>query len=105
MRTLFIGQDPGYRNNNHARAFNIDTRKLSRILSVPMGAEATGLQVVDDYKGFAYIMSNFQHPGENGGKNPDWIAVSGLLDSKRDSRLKTALGYIGTETGALPAVK
>jgi uncharacterized protein len=70
-----------------------------------MGAEATGLRVVDDYEDFAYIMSNFQHPGENGSKDPDWIAVSGLLDSNRDNRLKTAIGCIGTEPGALPAVK
>ena len=50
-------------------------------------------------------MGNFQHPGENGSKDPDWIAVSELLDSKWDNRLKTAIGYIGTENGALPAVK
>ena len=105
MRTLFIGEDTGYRNNNYVWAFNVDTRKLSRILSVPMGAEATGLQAVDDYNGHAYIMGNFQHPGENGSKDPDWIAVSELLDSKWDNRLKTAIGYIGTENGALPAVK
>ena len=28
-----------------------------------MNAEATGLTVVPNYNGFAYIMSNFQHPG------------------------------------------
>jgi hypothetical protein len=70
-----------------------------------MGAEATGLQAVDDYNGHAYIMGNFQHPGENGDKDPDWIAVSDLLDSKWGDRLKTAIGYIGTENGALPAIK
>jgi secreted PhoX family phosphatase len=105
MRTLFIGEDTGYRNNNYVWAFNVDSRKLSRILSVPMGAEATGLQVVDNYNGFAYILSNFQHPGENGSKDPDWTAVSDLLDAKWDNKLKTAIGYIGTEDGALPAFK
>ncbi len=51
-RTLFIGEDTGRRNNNYVWAFNIDTRKLSRILSTPMGAEATGLQVVENAKKF-----------------------------------------------------
>jgi hypothetical protein len=63
-RTLFVGEDTSRRNNNYVWAFNIDSRKLSRILSTPMGAEATGLQVVENANGFSYIMSNFQHPGE-----------------------------------------
>ena len=66
IRTLFLGEDTSRRNNNYVWAFNIDTRKLSRILSVPMGAEATGLMVAPNYGGHAYIMSNFQHPGEGG---------------------------------------
>jgi hypothetical protein len=45
IRTLFIGEDTSRRNNNYVWAFNIDTRKLSRILSVPMNGEATGLTV------------------------------------------------------------
>jgi len=105
MRTLFIGEDTGYRNNNYVWAFNVDTGKLSRILSVPMGAEATGLQAVDNYDGYAYIMGNFQHPGANGSKDADWAEVSALLDANWDNRLKTAIGYIGTEDGALPGMK
>jgi len=105
MRTLFIGEDTSYRNNNYVWAFNVDTRKLSRILSVPMGAEATGLQAVDNYNGFAYIMGNFQHPGEFGNGDPDWGTILDLLNSQWGNRLKTAIGYIGTENGALPAMK
>jgi secreted PhoX family phosphatase len=105
MHTLFIGEDTSYRNNNYVWAYNVDTGKLSRILSVPMGAEATGLQAVDDYNGFAYIMGNFQHPGEFGSSDPDWGSISSLLDSNWGNRLKTAIGYIGTEDGALPAIK
>jgi hypothetical protein len=44
--------------NNFVWAFNVDTRKLARILSVPIGAEATGLQVVDNIDGHGYVMSN-----------------------------------------------
>jgi uncharacterized protein len=50
--------------NNFVWAYNVDTKQLSRILSVPAGAEATGLQAVDNRNGFSYVMSNFQHPGD-----------------------------------------
>ena len=45
-------------------AYNVDTKELDRILSVPAGAEATGLFAADDRNGFSYIFSNFQHPGD-----------------------------------------
>jgi hypothetical protein len=63
-RTLFIGEDSGTHVNNYVWAYNIDTKKLSRILSVPAGAESTGLQVVENLNGHAYIMSNAQHQGD-----------------------------------------
>ncbi|MGE5701057.1 MAG: PhoX family protein, partial [Clostridia bacterium] len=63
-RTLFIGEDSGMHVNNFVWAYNVDTKKLSRILSVPAGGEATGLSVVDDLNGFSYITSNVQHPGD-----------------------------------------
>jgi len=64
MQTLFIGEDSGLHANNFVWAFNVNTRKLSRILSVTMGGESTGLQVVDNLGGQAYVMSNHQHRGE-----------------------------------------
>lgn len=107
IRTLFIGEDTSRRNNNYVWAFNIDTRKLSRILSVPMNAEATGLTVVPGYGGHAYIMSNFQHPGEGGTLSnylgADRQQVLDHINSKWGGRKKAAIGYIGTENGALPA--
>ncbi|MEI2774674.1 MAG: alkaline phosphatase PhoX [Tetrasphaera sp.] len=105
MRTLFIGEDTGYRNNNYVWAYNVDTGKLSRILSVPMGAEATGLQAVDNYNGSAYIMSNFQHPGDGGDSDPDWPQIEAMINSMWNNKLKAAIGYIGTTSGdALPAM-
>ena len=44
--------------------YNVDTEALSRIMSCPAGAEATGLHIVDDMNGWTYIMSNFQHAGD-----------------------------------------
>ena len=64
MRTLFIGEDSGNHTNNYVWAYNVDTKELNRILSVPAGAEATGLFAADDRNGFSYIFSNFQHPGD-----------------------------------------
>ncbi len=64
LRTLFIGEDSGLHVNNFLWAYNVDTKTLSRLLSAPSGAESTGLHAVDDINGFAYIMSNFQHPGD-----------------------------------------
>lgn len=64
MRTLFIGEDSGTHVNNFVWAYQVDTGRLSRILSLPSGAEATGLQVVENLNGHAYVMSNSQHQGE-----------------------------------------
>lgn len=64
MRTLFIGEDSSKHTNNFVWAYNVDTKKLSRLLSVPAGAESTGLYAADNRNGFNYLMSNFQHPGD-----------------------------------------
>ena len=118
MRTLFVGEDTSRRNNNYVWAFNVDTRKLSRILSVPMYAEATGLQVVHDANGFSYIMSNFQHPGEESQKG-EFLGVKdatgavilteadvlNAIAARWGGRKKAAIGYVGTADGALPAIR
>lgn len=110
-RTLFVGEDTSRRNNNYVWAFNVDTRKLSRILSVPLYAEATGLQAVENLNGFGYIMSNFQHPGEESQKGAfkgagaiTEAAVLGEIDVQWNNRKKAAIGYIGTVDGALPGL-
>jgi len=107
-RTLFIGEDTSRRNNNYVWAYNIDSKVLSRILSTPMRAEATGLQIVENAKGFSYIMSNFQHPGEDNigsytGADKDDVLAK--LNAKWNNLHNAAIGYIGTAEGALPALK
>ncbi|OQX16569.1 MAG: hypothetical protein BWK76_11400 [Desulfobulbaceae bacterium A2] len=64
MRTLFIGEDSGTHVNNFVWAYNVDSGSLTRVLSVAAGAESTGLQVLDNMNGHAYVMSNCQHQGE-----------------------------------------
>lgn len=106
LRTLFIGEDSSYHVNNFVWAYQVDTGVLSRIASMPAGAEATGLGVVDDLNGWTYITGNFQHPG-------DWISnASGtglhdkvkttldpLIRQNYNNRFSAAVGYL-TATGA-----
>ena len=95
LRTLFIGEDSGRHVNNFLWAYNVDTRELSRILSVPAGAEATGLHAVDEINGWTYIMSNFQHAG-------DWEELHGkvkdtldpLIRANYKDRFAAAVGYL-----------
>lgn len=103
MRTLFIGEDSSQHVNNFLWAYNIDTQKLSRIMSIPAGGESTGLHAVDELNGWTYIMSNFQHPG-------DWIAIHGVVKTTLDplinanykNKAGAAVGYL---TGELTQVK
>lgn len=99
LRTLFIGEDSGNHLNNFVWAYNLDSRKLARIFAAPAGAENTGLAVVEDANGHAYILSNIQHPGatEDLAKYPDEIRkdLRALIDQRG------AVGYLGP----LPGVK
>jgi uncharacterized protein len=101
LRTLFIGEDSSTHVNNFLWAYNVDTKKLSRLMSMPSGAEATGLHVVDDLNGWTYIMSNFQHAG-------DWIGglhskVQSTLDplvrANYKDRFACSVGYLTVESG------
>lgn len=92
MRTLFIGEDSSTLHiNNFLWAYNVDTKKLSRILSLPAGAESTGLQALDNMNGFAYIMSNYQHAGDYSSN------IDAALKSRIEpliNKFKAGIGYI-----------
>lgn len=96
MRTLFIGEDSSTHVNNFLWAYNVDTRQLSRLMSMPSGAEATGLHVVDDLNGWTYIMSNFQHAGD--WSSPLHSKVQATLDpmvrANYKDRFGCAVGYL-----------
>jgi len=102
-RTLFIGEDSGRHVNNYVWAYNVDSGALSRILSVPAGAEATGLQAVDDLNGFAYVMSNFQHPGDYIKTMDSTLqaSVDPLINSLWSNKEKAGIGYIS----GIPVIK
>jgi hypothetical protein len=97
MRVLFIGEDSGNHVNNYLWAYHVDTGSLVRILSLPMGAESTGLQVVENMNGHAYIMSNYQHAGDQNGYSATVHArILPLINPQ-----KAEVGYLG----GLPAMR
>jgi secreted PhoX family phosphatase len=106
MRTLFIGEDSGQHVNNFLWAYNVDTRQLSRIMSIPAGGEATGLQAVDEINGWTYIMSNFQHAG-------DWGAIHTKVKDTLDPLIKAnyknktgaAVGYLTSAPAQMKYIK
>ncbi len=103
MRTLFIGEDSSQHVNNFLWAYNVDTKQLARLLSVPAGGESTGLHAVDDVNGWTYIMSNFQHPGDWGGIH---AGVKGTLEPLIKANYKDKFGAaVGYLTGELAQFK
>ena len=83
--------------NNFVWAYNVDTKKLTRILSAVAGGENTGLQVLEDLNGHAYIMSNSQHHG-------DWdTGTNAVVDAAlaKIDKFDANVGYIS----GLPAIK
>ena len=66
MRTLFIAEDGKMHHNNYGWSYNVDTKKLSRIISAPNGGEVTGIQAIDNLNGFTYLMAGSQSPGNVG---------------------------------------
>lgn len=99
MRTLFVGEDSGMHVNNYIWAYNVDSKKLTRILASTAGAENTGLQIVDNLNGKgAYIMANQQHLGDLPGAVPAALKTDLL---SRIDRFNAPVGYIG----GLPAIK
>lgn len=92
MRTIFVGEDSGKHINNFVWAYNVDTKKLSRILSNTAGAEATGLQAIENLGGHGYVMSSIQHPADLGDYNtshPTVIELTSRIDKK-----KASMGYM-----------
>lgn len=95
LRTLFIGEDSSQHVNNFLWAYNVDTKVLSRLLSVPAGGESTGLHAVDEINGWTYIMSNFQHPGDWGSIHANVKnTLDPLVKANYKNRYGAAVGYL-----------
>lgn len=95
MRTLFIGEDSSQHVNNFLWAYNVDTKSLSRIMSIPSGGESTGLHAVDELNGWTYIMSNFQHAGDWGSiHNTVKATLDPLIKANYKNKFAAAVGYL-----------
>jgi uncharacterized protein len=82
MRTLFIAEDGGGHHNNYGWAYDVDSKKLSRIISAPKGGEVTGIQTIDNLNGFTYLMVGSQNPGNAGYLS----GLPSLGDNHRENR-------------------
>ena len=105
MRTLFIGEDGSGHLNNYLWAYNVDTQLLSKVLSLPAGAESVGLQAVDNLNGFSYVMTGFQHAGDLSyssssgtgtlnGKTVPKALMDAIISHWGGVNKKSAVGYI-----------
>jgi secreted PhoX family phosphatase len=98
MRTLFIGEDSSQHVNNFLWAYNVDTKVLSRVMSIPAGGESTGLHAVDEVNGWTYIMSNFQHAGDWGSIHAGVKAtLDPLIKANYKDKFGAAVGYLTAE--------
>ncbi|MCW8038653.1 MULTISPECIES: alkaline phosphatase PhoX [Acinetobacter] len=120
FRTLFIGEDSGSHLNNYLWAYNVDSKSLDRILATPAGAESTGLHAVDSVNGWTYIMSNFQHPGDEWNRfyktDSTGAHIAGLTESMQkeldtainknyNNKFSASVGYITADPVSPSIVK
>lgn len=92
--TLLISEDTTKHVNNMTWAYNTQTKSMTRIASLPIGGEVTGVDtgIVSD-KGILLI--NTQHPFKDNPKAADGTKPnSGLLENATDEQLKAEIGYI-----------
>jgi secreted PhoX family phosphatase len=98
MRTLFIGEDSSQHVNNFLWAYNVDSKQLSRLMSIPAGGESTGLHAVDEVNGWTYVMSNFQHAGDWGAiHNNVKATLDPLIKANYKDKFGAAVGYLTGE--------
>jgi len=91
---LFIGEDTTKHVNNMGWAYNTEKGTMTRIASLPIGAEVTGVDtgVVAD-KGV--LMVDAQHPFADNPKAVDGTKPnSALIENASDEQLKAFIGYI-----------
>lgn len=103
LRTLFIGEDSANHVTNFLWAYNVDTKQLARLMSLPAGAESTGLHAVDEINGWTYIMSNFQHPGDWEPSLHDKVkeTLDPLVRANYKDRFGAAVGYLTGDATSL----
>ena len=92
--TLLIGEDTTKHVNNMTWAYNTRTKTMTRIASLPIGAEVTGVDVGSaENKGLIFL--DAQHPFKDNPKNrlgdkPN----TALIENATEEQKKAFIGYI-----------
>ncbi|MCX8027485.1 MAG: hypothetical protein N3A62_06500, partial [Thermodesulfovibrionales bacterium] len=96
---LMIAEDSGFHYNNMLWVYNTETKKLTRIGTVPPGAEVTGAFGNINIGGKKYIAFNAQHPYGESRRNaagqtvlPSVVSID--IENLKDSKYKGITGYI-----------
>jgi len=83
---LIIGEDTGSGHQNDAIwAFDLNSKKLTRILTTPYGSETTSPYFYRDINGFSYLMTVVQHP----------YGESDQDQAKSEADKRAYVGYVG----------
>jgi len=92
--TLLVSEDTTKHVNNMTWAYNTRSDALTRVASLPIGAEVTGVDVgVAGDKGMIFL--NAQHPFQDNPKNRAGDRPNtALLQNASDEQLKAFIGYI-----------
>jgi secreted PhoX family phosphatase len=91
--TLLISEDTKKHVNNMVWAYHTETKMMTRIASLPIGAEVTGLDtaVIED-KGI--LLMNIQHPFKDNPEAADGSTPNSvLIEAATDDQLKATIGY------------
>ncbi len=88
--TLIIAEDTGgWRHNDSIWAYDVGREKLTRIMQMPPGAEASGIYWYPNINGFDYLSAVIQHPYAEGSK----ITTQPPTDDPRHRA--SVVGFIG----------
>ncbi|MDA3945211.1 MAG: endonuclease/exonuclease/phosphatase family protein, partial [Helicobacteraceae bacterium] len=63
--TLIIAEDSGSHTNNMMWAYDVETKSLKRIATLPVGAEATSTAFYRNINGYSYLSLVTQHPTDD----------------------------------------
>ena len=92
---LIIGEDGPNHVNNMLWAYDINSKKLMRIASLPIGAEVTGLDKAI-VAGEGVLVFNVQHPFADTPKNVDEETPDeALIENATPEQKRAQVGYIG----------
>jgi secreted PhoX family phosphatase len=93
QHTLLISEDTRKHVNNMVWAYHTETKVMTRIASLPIGAEVTGLDTAA-IEGKGILLMNIQHPFKDNPEAADGSTPNArLIEAATDDQLKASIGY------------